>query len=117
MRERQKTIPMAANENGVMAVAQAKNGRKHRSPEERREEPIKCLTYKDPFASVYKKWAPSFRLLHFVSYLPSRYIFSADGKYLLGGIMIGDVRDYVKLVAIVKKKVHDSLRIFFGVEC
>ncbi|KAG9089514.1 hypothetical protein FRC06_001509, partial [Ceratobasidium sp. 370] len=52
-----------------------------------RDEPIKCLTYKDPFASVYKK-----------------YIFSADGKYLLGGMMIGDTSDYVKLVAIVKKK-------------
>ncbi|KAB5593146.1 Nitrite reductase (NAD(P)H) large subunit [Ceratobasidium theobromae] len=52
-----------------------------------RDEPIKCLTYKDPFASVYKK-----------------YIFSADGQYLLGGMMIGDTSDYVKLVAIVKKK-------------
>lgn len=55
----------------------------------RKEEPIKCLIYKDPFGSTYKK-----------------YIFSADGKYLLGGQMIGDVLDYVKLVAIVKKKVR-----------
>jgi len=53
------------------------------------DQPIKCLVYKDPFASTYKK-----------------YIFTADGKYLLGGQMIGDVGDYVKLVAIVKKKVH-----------
>jgi nitrite reductase (NAD(P)H) len=52
------------------------------------DEPIKCLIYKDPFGSTYKK-----------------YIFTADGKYLLGGQMIGDVDDYVKLVAIVKKKV------------
>ncbi|KAG8866838.1 hypothetical protein FRC20_007390, partial [Serendipita sp. 405] len=51
------------------------------------DSPIKCLTYKDPFASVYKK-----------------YIFTADGKYLLGGMMIGDTSDFVKLVAIVKKK-------------
>jgi nitrite reductase (NAD(P)H) len=33
-----------------------------------------------------------------------RYIFTADGKYLLGGMMIGDTSDYIKLVAIVKKK-------------
>ncbi|KAF7350461.1 NAD(P)H nitrite reductase [Mycena venus] len=49
--------------------------------------PIKCLVYNDPFGSTYKK-----------------YIFTADGKYLLGGQMIGDVADYVKLVSIVKKK-------------
>jgi len=52
-------------------------------------EPIKCLVYNDPFSSTYKK-----------------YIFTADGKYLLGGMMIGDVSDFVKLVAIVKKKVQ-----------
>jgi len=51
-------------------------------------EPIRCLVYNDPFGSTYKK-----------------YIFTADGKYLLGGMMIGDVSDFVKLVAIVKKKV------------
>jgi nitrite reductase (NAD(P)H) len=48
---------------------------------------VKCLTYHDPFASTYKK-----------------YIFSADGRHLLGGMMIGDVGDYTKLVAICKKK-------------
>jgi hypothetical protein len=32
---------------------------------------IECLVYRDPFAGVYKK-----------------YIFSADGKYLLGGMMV-----------------------------
>ncbi|KAJ7039841.1 NADPH nitrite reductase [Mycena alexandri] len=51
------------------------------------QEPIKCLVYNDPFGATYKK-----------------YIFTADGKYLLGGQMIGDVTDYVKLVSIVKKK-------------
>ncbi|KAJ7484733.1 nitrite reductase [Mycena latifolia] len=51
------------------------------------EGPIKCLVYNDPFGSTYKK-----------------YIFTADGRYLLGGQMIGDVADYVKLVALVKKK-------------
>ncbi|GAA98797.1 uncharacterized protein L969DRAFT_50632 [Mixia osmundae IAM 14324] len=59
----------------------------HSSKSARKDEPIKCLTYKDPFGSIYKK-----------------YIFSADGKYLLGGMMIGDVSDYVKLVSIVKKR-------------
>jgi nitrite reductase (NAD(P)H) len=52
--------------------------------------PIETLTYRDPFAGVYKK-----------------YIFSADGKYLLGGMMVGDTSDYVKLVALVKKKVSE----------
>jgi len=52
------------------------------------DESIKCLIYNDPFSSTYKK-----------------YIFTADGRYLLGGMMIGDVSDFVKLVAIVKKKV------------
>ena len=55
------------------------------------DEPIKCLIYNDPFGSTYKK-----------------YIFTADGKYLLGGMMIGDISDFVKLVAIVKKKVFPS---------
>ncbi|KAH9931317.1 nitrite reductase [Fomitopsis serialis] len=40
--------------------------------------PTETLTYRDPFAGVYKK-----------------YIFTADGKHLLGGMM---------LVALVKKK-------------
>ncbi|CAE6413914.1 unnamed protein product, partial [Rhizoctonia solani] len=38
------------NGNGVPLVT---NGDKHRNL---RDEPIKCLTYKDPFSSVYKKW-------------------------------------------------------------
>ncbi|OSD05584.1 nitrite reductase [Trametes coccinea BRFM310] len=51
------------------------------------EGPVEALTYRDPFGGVYKK-----------------YIFSADGKYLLGGMMVGDTSEYVKLVALVKKK-------------
>ncbi|KAF2668672.1 nitrite reductase [Microthyrium microscopicum] len=47
--------------------------------------PVKALTYKDPFNHVYKK-----------------YIFTMDGKYLLGGMMIGDTKDYIKLVPMVK---------------
>lgn len=46
---------------------------------------VKALTYKDPFLSIYKK-----------------YIFTSDGKYLLGGMMIGDTTDYVRLVPLVK---------------
>ncbi|KAI1498760.1 nitrite reductase [Biscogniauxia marginata] len=49
--------------------------------------PVKALTYKDPFAQVYKK-----------------YLFTTDGKYLLGGMMIGDTSDYVKLVPMVKNQ-------------
>ncbi|KAK4190811.1 putative nitrite reductase [NAD(P)H] [Podospora australis] len=49
--------------------------------------PVKALTYKDPFQNVYKK-----------------YIFTLDGKYLLGGMMIGDTSDYVKLVPLVKNQ-------------
>ncbi|KAI6829740.1 Nitrite reductase [Hortaea werneckii] len=47
--------------------------------------PVKALTYKDPFQQIYKK-----------------YLFTPDGKYLLGGMMIGDTKDYVKLVPMVK---------------
>ncbi|KAI5464664.1 hypothetical protein BGZ63DRAFT_401589 [Mariannaea sp. PMI_226] len=46
---------------------------------------VQALTYKDPFLNIYKK-----------------YIFTKDGKYLLGGMMIGDTKDYVKLVPMVK---------------
>ncbi|KZZ97501.1 nitrite reductase [Moelleriella libera RCEF 2490] len=49
------------------------------------EQIVKTLTYKDPFQNVYKK-----------------YIFTADGKYLLGGMMIGDTNDYIKVVPMVK---------------
>jgi len=49
--------------------------------------PVKALTYKDPFQNVYKK-----------------YLFTMDGKYLLGGMMIGDTKDYVKLVPMVKNQ-------------
>ena len=51
------------------------------------EPPVKGLTYKDPFSGVYKK-----------------YLFTMDGQYLLGGIMIGDTKDYLKLNQIVKKQ-------------
>lgn len=48
---------------------------------------VKALTYKDPFQQVYKK-----------------YLFTMDGKYLLGGMMIGDTKDYIKLVPMVTKQ-------------
>ncbi|KAL9711883.1 hypothetical protein Ac2012v2_004956 [Leucoagaricus gongylophorus] len=58
-----------------------------RSGVRKADESVKCLVYNDPFSSTYKK-----------------YIFTANGRYLLGGMMIGDVSDFVKLVSIVKKK-------------
>ena len=57
-------------------------------PQEAMESPgIKALSYKDPFDAVYKK-----------------YLFTADGKYLVGGMIIGDTRDYIKLVGMAKSK-------------
>ncbi|GFF30107.1 nitrite reductase [NAD(P)H] [Aspergillus udagawae] len=58
-----------------------------RSSDGDREPNVKALTYKDPFAGVYKK-----------------YLFTMDGKYLLGGMMIGDTKDYVKLNQMVKSQ-------------
>lgn len=52
-----------------------------------KEAPVKALTYKDPFGGVYKK-----------------YLFTMDGKYLLGGMMIGDTGDYLKLNQMVKSQ-------------
>jgi nitrite reductase (NAD(P)H) len=48
---------------------------------------VKALTYKDPFSAVYKK-----------------YLFTSDGEHLLGGMMIGDTRDYVKLTQMVRNR-------------
>lgn len=50
-----------------------------------KEPAVKALTYKDPFGAVYKK-----------------YLFTIDGQYLLGGMMIGDTKDYIKLNQMVK---------------
>lgn len=47
----------------------------------------RALTYKDPFGAVYKK-----------------YLFTPDGKHLLGGMMIGDTRDYIKLTQMVRNR-------------
>ncbi|OZJ03814.1 hypothetical protein BZG36_03814 [Bifiguratus adelaidae] len=46
---------------------------------------VRALTYQDPFGGIYKK-----------------LIFSADGKYLLGGILFGNVSEYTKFNALVK---------------
>ncbi|RPA71697.1 nitrite reductase [Ascobolus immersus RN42] len=54
---------------------------------EKRTDLVKAISFRDPFAAVYKK-----------------YLFTMDGKYLLGGMMIGDTRDYIKLVQTVKLK-------------
>jgi nitrite reductase (NAD(P)H) len=48
---------------------------------------VKALTFKDPFNHIYKK-----------------YLFTKDGKYLLGGMMVGDTNDYVKLLPIAKSR-------------
>lgn len=46
---------------------------------------VKALSFKDPFNHIYKK-----------------YLFTKDGKYLLGGMMVGDTNDYVKLLPMTK---------------
>ncbi|KAG2216133.1 hypothetical protein INT45_005645 [Circinella minor] len=51
-------------------------------PDETKTQP---LTYRDPFSGVYKK-----------------YIFTKDGKKLLGGMMVGDTDDYSKLLSLVR---------------
>jgi NAD(P)H-nitrite reductase large subunit len=52
-----------------------------------KEDDTMHLVYTDPFGAVYKK-----------------LIFSMDGKYLLGGILVGDTDDYTKLHALMKSK-------------
>ena len=81
-----KYLPAKAKRaaNGVNGVNGAANGVKTNGIS---STPVKALTYKDPFQNVYKK-----------------YIFTMDGKYLLGGMMIGDTKDYVKLVPLVKNQ-------------
>ncbi|KAF9969000.1 hypothetical protein BGZ73_008850 [Actinomortierella ambigua] len=51
------------------------------------KEETQTLLYRDPFGAVYKK-----------------YIFTKDGKHLLGGMMVGDTADYGKLLSMSKSK-------------
>lgn len=60
---------------------------RRQSANDNSEHLVKGLTYKDPFDGVYKK-----------------YLFTMNGEYLLGGMMIGDTRDYIKLNQMVKKQ-------------
>jgi nitrite reductase (NAD(P)H) len=56
-------------------------------PNETTSPPVKALTYKDPFGAVYKK-----------------YLFTPDGRFLLGGMMIGDTNDYARLNQMVRNQ-------------
>ncbi|GAA5872094.1 hypothetical protein JCM8547_003101 [Rhodosporidiobolus lusitaniae] len=80
--EAQKAAP---KEQDGVAISTIKPSKKR--PRNTRHDPIKCLTYLDPISHTYRK-----------------YIFTADGSHLLGGIMIGDTSPFTKLVSIVKKK-------------
>ncbi|RLN62063.1 hypothetical protein BBJ29_008334 [Phytophthora kernoviae] len=51
------------------------------------KEPFETLTYSNPLEKVYKK-----------------LFFSADGKKLLGGILVGDTSDFVRLSLMYKQK-------------
>ncbi|GAP86789.2 putative nitrite reductase [Rosellinia necatrix] len=71
-----------------LPVKAARKKKSASSPNREKPTPeVQALVYKDPFAQVYKK-----------------YLFTADGKYLLGGMMIGDTSDYIKLVPMVKSQ-------------
>lgn len=70
-----------------VTILDNKPSRRKRGLRDTKDDPIKCLTYHDPFSSTYKK-----------------YIFSRDGTQLIGGIQIGDTKDFTKLVSITKKK-------------
>ncbi|KAK5167451.1 uncharacterized protein LTR77_007150 [Saxophila tyrrhenica] len=72
----------------VPARRRAKKDESSDATDQKKSEPqVKALVYQDPFQHVYKK-----------------YLFTMDGKYLLGGMMIGDTKDYVKLVPMVKSQ-------------
>jgi nitrite reductase (NAD(P)H) len=73
-----------ADRDGPMYLP-ARYAKKASKEQEPAPAPVKALTYIDPFQNVYKK-----------------YIFTVDGKHLLGGMMIGDTNDYIKLVPMVK---------------
>ncbi|KAG1902240.1 uncharacterized protein F5891DRAFT_1025513 [Suillus fuscotomentosus] len=81
------STPSNRVKEGEVAINTVTTQMKHGNRRTALDGPIECLTYRDPFSYVYKK-----------------YIFTADGKYLLGGMMVGDTSDYVKLVSLVKKK-------------
>ena len=78
-------VKTAKANNSSNGVAKKNDTNGHADSDVPPETTVKALTYKDPFLNVYKK-----------------YIFTPDGKYLLGGMMIGDTSDYVKLVPMVK---------------
>ncbi|KAJ3317884.1 hypothetical protein HDV06_001086 [Boothiomyces sp. JEL0866] len=52
---------------------------------------VQSMVYKDPFGKIYRK-----------------LFFSSDGKYLKGGILVGDIRDHSKLGPLVKSKAEIS---------
>lgn len=84
MQKEAETAHLEALKTGVSITTPAPSRKRLRST---RTDPIKCLTYRDPISATYRK-----------------YIFTADGAHLLGGIMIGDTAAFTKLVALVKKK-------------
>jgi NAD(P)H-dependent nitrite reductase large subunit/NAD(P)H-dependent nitrite reductase small subunit len=62
-------------------------------PEEHLNEPYEELVYNNPLEKVYKK-----------------LIFSADGKKLLGGILVGDASDFPRLALMCKMKDKKPLK-------
>ena len=82
------TTAETSKSGSVEEVVPARSdGKKVKEAVAKPDEEIKSLVFMDPIQGTYKK-----------------YLFSKDGQYLLGGMMVGDVSDFVKLVAITKKK-------------
>jgi nitrite reductase (NAD(P)H) len=86
-RDGPKDMPGRAKAAGKKAAVDGTREKVRNLTEGAPAPPVKALTYKDPFQQVYKK-----------------YLFTMDGKYLLGGMMIGDTKDYIKLVPMVKNQ-------------
>lgn len=77
----------AASAAEGVQISSSKPSKRKAGPRSTKNDPIRCLTYHDPFSATY-----------------SKLIFSADGQYLLGGILIGDTSSFVKMVSLIKKK-------------
>lgn len=87
-RDGPKYLPTRRHGTGKAQAMNGLDADNKKSNENTFSKNLKALTYNDPFQAVYKK-----------------YLFSSDGKQLLGGMMIGDTRDYTKLVMIVKNQI------------
>ncbi|SMR62898.1 unnamed protein product [Zymoseptoria tritici ST99CH_3D1] len=76
-----------ADRDGLKDAPRKRRGVRSDAPSDESAPGVKALTYRDPFQQIYKK-----------------YLFTPDGKYIIGGMMIGETKDYVKLVSMVNNQ-------------